>query len=127
MSSAVTFTSILSMVTMALHVYRPSSEMLREGKERVLLFPSRDESTLMVLSETDPLLANFSHTITGITTSLSTTLTTHVRDSAWPGMLVPFTTMSTMGGGGAVQMIEYKEIVYFSVFIVFCCDSVTYG
>ena len=107
------------MVTMALHVYKPASEVRREGKERVLLFPLRDGSTLMVLAETDPLLAYFSHTITGWTTSLSTTPTTHVRDSGWPGMLVPSTTMSTMGAGRAVQMMKHKEIVYFSVFILF--------
>ena len=104
MSSAVMFTLTLSMVRMALHVYRPASEVCKEGKKRVLLFPLQDGSTLMLLAETDSLLAYLSHIITGWTTSLSTTPTTHVRDSAWPGMLIPSTTISTMGAGRAVKM-----------------------
>ena len=112
-SSAVTFILLLSMVRMALQVYRPASEVWRKGKERVLLFPLRDGFTLMALAEIDSPLAYFFHTITGWTTSLSTTLTTHVRDSAWPEMLVPSTTMSTVGGGRAVKMKEYEEMIHF--------------
>ena len=124
-SSAVTLTLILSMVSMALQVYRPASEVWRKGKERVLLFALRDGFTLMVLEENDSLLAYFSQTITGWTTSLSITPTTHVRDSAWPGMLTPSTTMSTVGGGRAVKIKEFKETVHFSAGTHFCCDSTT--
>ena len=117
-SLAVMFTSILSMVTKDLHVYRPASDMRREEKERVLLFPSRDGSTLMVLAEADSLVVKCSHSITGWMTSLSTTPTTHVRDSAWPGVLLPFTTMSTVGAGRSMQMNKCKEMVHFTAAVI---------
>ena len=91
-------------LTVAVHVYCPASEVLIELKERVTVLLVLTASTLMLfraVSLSTVPTASLVHTMAGWTINPSTTDTVHERVMEEPRDMIPLEVAITVGGGRA--------------------------
>ena len=88
-------------LTVAVHVYCPASEVLIELKERVTVLLVLTAPTLMLFRAVSPSTASLVHTMAGWTINSSTTSTVHERVMEEPGDMIPLEVVITAGGGRA--------------------------
>ena len=112
---SVTVTLMALILTVAVHVYCPASEVLVGLNVRVTVLLVLTGGTLMVFRAVSPpgQTASLVHTMSGWTINPSTTPTTHVRVMEEPGDMVPLEVVITLGGGRAIdrKMVYYYDIM----------------
>ena len=93
-------------LTVAVHVYCPASEVLREFKKSVTVLLVLTASTLVLFRAESPLTC-FVHMISGRKSNPSNTPTIQVRVREDPSDILPLEVVITVGGGRA----ELEDII----------------
>ena len=108
---SVTVTLMTLILTVAVHVYCPASEVLVGLNVRVTVLSVLTGGTLMAFRAVSPpgQTACLVHTMSGWTINPSTTITTHERMMVEPGDMSPLEVVITVGGGRAI----YRKMVYY--------------